>query len=30
LITHELERSPDLTRAGAALAAATRLKHDQG
>jgi uncharacterized protein HemY len=29
LIGHELERSPNLSRAGAALAAATRLKHDQ-
>ena len=29
LIAHELERAPDLSRAGAALAAATRLKHDQ-
>lgn len=29
LIAHELERKPELSRAGAALAAATRLKHDQ-
>lgn len=29
LIAHELERAPDLSRAGAALAAATRLKHDK-
>jgi hypothetical protein len=29
LIRHELERSPEFSRAGAALAAATRLKHDK-
>lgn len=29
LLAHELERSPKLSRAGAALAAATRLKHDK-
>lgn len=29
LIRHELERNPELSRAGAALAAATRLKHDK-
>jgi hypothetical protein len=29
LIAHELERSPQLSRAGAALAAATRLRHDK-
>lgn len=30
LIAHELDRAPGLSRAGAALAAATRLKHDRG
>ena len=29
LIARELERAPNLSRAGAALAAATRLRHDQ-
>lgn len=29
LIAHELERAPSLSRAGAALAAATRLRHDR-
>jgi len=29
LIAHELERAPSLSRAGAALAAATRLRHDK-
>jgi hypothetical protein len=29
LIARELERTPNLSRAGAALAAATRLRHDQ-
>lgn len=29
LIRHEMERKPDLSRAGAMLAAATRLRHDK-
>jgi uncharacterized protein HemY len=29
LIAHELERTDSLSRAGAALAAATRLRHDK-
>ena len=29
LISHELERSPGMSRPGAALAAATRLRHDK-
>ena len=29
LIRHELERAPNMSRPGAALAAATRLRHDK-
>ena len=29
LIQHEIERAPGMSRAGAALAAATRLRHDK-
>ena len=29
LIQHEIDRAPEMSRAGAALAAATRLKHDK-